>query len=196
MSPLRQLGTWGCQIPDSGAAPQVPASAEEVFDVRLLHRNDDRTVADRPATQTTGSDHTPERAGPLGPDAARTDTMPPVAAGPEPVVTGPRPRASLLATASLVVGVAAAMFVLSGVLAGYGIALGVLALVLAIAGVSATGRRHVAGKTDALIGLALGLGAVVLGILVLTGSLSWLTMDTQPVNGFRQWLDAQFANRF
>jgi hypothetical protein len=122
--------------------------------------------------------------------------MPPVAAGPEPVVTGPRPRASLLATASLVVGVAAAMFVLSGVLAGYGIALGVLALVLAIAGVSATGRRHVAGKTDALIGLALGLGAVVLGILVLTGSLSWLTMDTQPVNGFRQWLDAQFANRF
>ena len=64
---------------------------------------------------------------------------------------GPKPRASLLATLGLIVAVAGAMFVLTGTLAGYGIGLGAFGAVLAVLGLMATRRRHVAGKTDALL---------------------------------------------
>jgi hypothetical protein len=108
---------------------------------------------------------------------------------------GPRPRASLLATLGLVVGVAAAMLVLSGVLAGYGLALGIFGLLLSIGGLSATGKRHVAGKSDAVFGMALNVGAMIFGALALTGALSWLTTETNTVDQVRQWLDTQFADR-
>ena len=108
----------------------------------------------------------------------------------------PKPRASLLASLALILGVAAALLVLSGPLLGYGIGVAVLALILSFAGIHATGRRHVAGKTDALIGMALALGAIVVGVLALTGSLSWLGTDVQPVTSLREWLDAQFVDRF
>jgi len=122
------------------------------------------------------------------------DLKPPAA---EPVVpVGPKPRSSMLATLGLILGVAAALLVLSGPLLGYGIGVAVLALVLSLSGIHATGKRHVAGKTDALIGMVLALAAIVVGVLALTGSLSWLGTDMHPVNTLRQWLDAQFVNRF
>ncbi|MFI7601086.1 UbiA family prenyltransferase [Actinoplanes sp. NPDC049681] len=120
---------------------------------------------------------------------ARTDRTP------EPLA-GPKPRASLLATLALITGVAGALLVLSGPLLGYGIGVAGLALILSIAGIRATGKRHVAGKTDALIGLVLALAAIVVGVLALTGSLSWLGTDMHPVTSLREWLDTQFANRF
>ncbi|MCM0678846.1 thrombospondin, partial [Micromonospora phytophila] len=113
-----------------------------------------------------------------------------------PVVAGPKPRASLLATLGLVVAVAAALFVLTGTLAGYGIALGAVGAVLAVLGLMATRRRHIAGKTDALLGIAIGLGAVVLGVLAMTGQFDWPTTDGDWVTRFREWLDSQFADRF
>jgi hypothetical protein len=112
------------------------------------------------------------------------------------VAAGPKPRASLLATLGLIVSVAAALLVLSGPLLGYGIGLAVLGLILSLSGVHATGKRHIAGKTDALIGMILALGAIVVGVLALTGSLSWLGTDMQPVNSVREWLDARFVDRF
>jgi hypothetical protein len=112
------------------------------------------------------------------------------------VAAGPKPRSSMLATLGLILSVGAALLVLSGPLLGYGIGVAVLALVLSLSGIHATGKRHVAGKTDALIGMVLSLAAIVVGVLALTGSLSWLGTDMQPVNTFRQWLDAQFVNRF
>jgi len=114
----------------------------------------------------------------------------------EPVVAGPKPRASLLASLGLVLAVASALLVLSGPLLGYGIGVAVLALILSLCGIHATGKRHVAGKSDALLGMVLSLAAIVVGVLALTGSLSWLGTDMQPVNSTREWLDAQFANRF
>jgi hypothetical protein len=42
----------------------------------------------------------------------------------------------------------------------------------------------------------LSLAAIVVGVLALTGSLSWLGTDMQPVNSVRDWLDAQFVDRF
>ncbi|MEU4379381.1 thrombospondin [Micromonospora echinofusca] len=113
-----------------------------------------------------------------------------------PVVAGPKPRASLLATLGLIVGVAGALFVLTGALAGYGIALGAVGAVLAVFGLMATRRRHIAGKTDALLGIALGLGAVVLGVLAMTGQFDWPTTDGDWVQRFREWLDSQFVDRF
>jgi hypothetical protein len=113
-----------------------------------------------------------------------------------PVVAGPRPRASLLATLGLIAGVAAALFVLTGTLAGYGIALGGIGAVLSVLGLIATRRRHIAGKTDALIGMLLGLGAVVLGVLAMTGQFDWPTTNGDWVQRLREWLDSQFVARF
>jgi hypothetical protein len=122
------------------------------------------------------------------------DLRPPAS---EPVVAaGPKPRSSMLATLGLILGVASALLVLSGPLLGYGIGVAVVALILSLSGIHATGKRHVAGKTDALIGMVLSLAAIVVGVLALTGSLSWLGTDMHPVGTFRQWLDAQFVNRF
>jgi hypothetical protein len=113
-----------------------------------------------------------------------------------PVVAGPRPRASLLATLGLILGVVGALLVLSGPLLGYGIGVSVLALILSLGGISATGKRHVAGRLDAVLGMLLALAAIVVGVLALTGSLSWLGTDTHPVDSVRHWLDVNTVNRF
>ena len=114
----------------------------------------------------------------------------------QPVLADRKPRASLLATLGLIAGVAGALLVLSGPLLGYGIGVAALGLILSLAGLNATRKRHVAGKTDALIGLLLSLGAVVIGVLALAGALNWLGTDMQPVTDFRNWLDTQFETRF
>jgi hypothetical protein len=113
-----------------------------------------------------------------------------------PVIAGPKPRASMLATLGLILGVGGALLVLSGPLMGYGIGVSVLALILSLGGISATSKRHVAGRLDAVLGMLLALAAIVVGVLALTGSLSWLGTDMHPVDSARQWLDAQFVNRF
>lgn len=139
----------------------------------------------------------PVGAGAAGAAAVDRDAVPPYRGADEvPVAAGPRPRASLLATLGLIAGVAAALFVLSGALAGYGIALGVLAVLLSFAGMSATSRRHVAGKSDALFGLILGLGAIAVGVLALTGQFGWPNTDADTVQRVRDWLDAQTVDRF
>lgn len=135
-----------------------------------------RRTVDTPATGNNAK---------LGQDTAAT-----------PTAAGPKPRASLLATLGLILGVASILLVLSGPLLGYGIGVAVLALILSFSGIHATGKRHVAGKSDALLGMVFSLGAIVLGVLALTGSLSWLGTDVQPVNSLREWLDAQFVDRF
>ncbi|MEE6257180.1 thrombospondin [Plantactinospora sonchi] len=142
-----------------------------------------------PAPPATETERRADRDGAEGTTEARRQ--------PEVVApAGPRPRASIFATLSLIVGVAAAGFVLTGTLAGYGIALGGIALLLAIGGISATARRHVAGRSDALIGLILGLGAIVAGVLAMTGDLGWPSTDGDTVQRFREWLDSQFVDRF
>jgi hypothetical protein len=165
---------------------------------RPLHARDnidERSDTDRSGTPTDPGTTTENRGGatavgrPTDAPTRGRDTTPEAPAG-------PRPRASVLATAGLVLGVIAAGFVLTGILAGYGIVLGALALLISIGGFMATKRRHVAGKSDAMFGLILGLAAIVVGILVLTGALSWLGTNTDAVGQLREWLDAQFVDRF
>jgi hypothetical protein len=172
--------------PDNSTVTPPPA-APRTFMSRRSNADED-TLVNQPA---------------VGTDAQSRDLRPPARRPAEdrtleqPVVpAGPKPRGSLLATVGLILSVAAAMLVLSGPLLGYGIGLAVLALIFSLGGVSATGKRHIAGKTDAVLGMVLSLAAIVVGVLALTSSLSWLGTDMQPVNSVREWLDAQFVNRF
>ncbi|XVV11833.1 hypothetical protein ACQP2X_44590 [Actinoplanes sp. CA-131856] len=197
---------------DTTETPAPPATTSPV-----RPRRDPDATADLPAAPTT----TERKLGPPPPPpsvgrptgSAVVDRTPPrrtdrdepptleqkkaEPAQPVPVEpAGPKPRASLLATLGLILGVASVFLVLSGPLLGYGIGVAGLALILSLSGIHATGKRHVAGKSDALLGMIFSLGAIVLGILALTGSLNWLGTDMQPVNNLREWLDAQFVDRF
>jgi len=168
--------------------------------------NPSRPMAGRTPVRDTPVRDTPVRDTPVRDDrdAANRDAKVAVADGKPaestvedvPVRDDRKPRASVLATLGLILSVVSALLVLSGPLLGYGIGLAVLALILSLGGISATGSRHIAGKTDALIGMILSLGAIVVGVLALTGSLSWLGTDMHPVTSVRQWLDTQFIDRF
>jgi hypothetical protein len=156
------------------------AAAERVADreeVRSADRTDDKAAVD------SDGDGTPDT---VADRRAETPVAP----------VGPRPRTSMMATVSLIVGVAAAAFVLSGALAGYGIALGAIAVVLGFVGMSATRRRHVAGKGVALLGIGIGAAALVIGILAMTGDFAWPTTDGDWAARFREWLDSQTVDRF
>ncbi|RQX10071.1 thrombospondin [Micromonospora inaquosa] len=160
----------------SAVAPSTTRTAERDADLDSTTRRpdtSDRVSTDRPV-----------------------DRAPGVTTSEPPVTRGPKPRASLLATLGLIVSVAGAMFVLTGTLAGYGIGLGAFGAVLAVLGLMATRRRHVAGKTDALFGVLIGLAAVVIGVLAMTGQFDWPTTDGDWVQRFREWLDSQFVDRF
>jgi hypothetical protein len=195
---------------DADAERPTPATAAASTETGTKpvrpRRDDEETTADLRTTPRTTD---------LPPAPARADrTMPPppppstvsrpvfpksddtVAEKTPPVMAGPRPRASLLATLGLILGVASVLLVLSGPLLGWGIGVAGVALVLSLSGIHATGKRHVAGKSDALLGMILALGAIVLGVLALTGSLSWLGTNTDTVTTFRHWLDAHTVNHF
>lgn len=162
--------------PRPGTDPTTGRTTERDADLASTTRRPDttdRVTADRPVDPTPG---------PTSPEP--------------PVTRGPKPRASLLATLGLIVSVAGALFVLTGTLAGYGIGLGAFGAVLSVLGLMATRRRHVAGKTDALFGVLIGLAAVVVGVLAMTGQFDWPTTDGDWVQRFREWLDSQFVDRF
>jgi hypothetical protein len=155
----------------------------------LTHRS--TTVADdnrpvSPSDPTPVSDRHDDRA--TRADLRRAEADRTVA---ERVLTGPRPRSSGLATMALVVAVLAAAAVATGVLAAPGLALGVVAVLLGVGGVSATGRQHVAGRSEALFAVVLGLASVVFAIMAMTDALSWLSSNTNEVSRLRDWLNDQ-----
>ena len=172
----------------------TPAPAAASTDTRTTpvqpRRDDEPTTADLRKPPPPPPPSTVSR--PVFPKSDETA----VTAKTPPVMAGPKPRASLLATLGLILGVASVLLVLSGPLLGWGIGVAGLALILSLSGIHATGKRHVAGKSDALLGMILALGAIVLGVLALTGSLAWLGTNTDTVPTFRHWLDAHTVNHF
>jgi hypothetical protein len=166
----------------SNRTGEVVATEDENADARL-DQHDERMAAKRSATATKAA---PAKLAPARPAPAADADAPVVV----PATKGPRPRASLTATLSLILGVVAALSVLTGVLAGPGVAVGLLAALAGLVGVAATSRRHVAGKTDACLGIALGVGAIVIGVLVLTGNLSWPNGHVDQVMRVHGWLSA------
>ncbi|WP_433312568.1 thrombospondin [Micromonospora sp. CA-269861] len=190
--------------PQNGTVAPEPRTAHKVETdsrpavVAATARTAERDATARTAERDADLDSTTRR--PDTTDRVTTDRPvdpTPGATAPEPPVTrGPKPRASLLATLGLIVSVVGAMFVLTGTLAGYGIGLGAFGAVLSVLGLMATRRRHVAGKTDALFGVLIGLAAVVIGVLAMTGQFDWPTTDGDWVQRLREWLDSQFVDRF
>jgi hypothetical protein len=183
----------------SDRSAKITATEDENADGRVDVR-DDRIAEDRVVArakvderQRLAADKTvvTRPSAPLTVDTRRTvpatTTTPDVEVAP----AGPRPRASLMSTLALVFGVCAALTVLTGVLAGPGIGLGVIGALFGVLGVGATGRRHVAGKADAMLGLVLAAGAVVVGILAFNGMLPWLTPETDQVGRVREWLASE-----
>jgi len=195
---------------DNGTTPVRARRDEEetTADLRTAPRTDaprtDRRTADLPpapprADRTVAPPPPSTVSRPVFPksdDTAVSEKTPTAVSEKTPVVAGPKPRASLLATLGLILDVATVLLVLSAPLLGWGIAVAGLALILSLSGIHATGKRHVAGKTDALIGMVLALGAIVLGVLALTGSLTWLGTNMDTVPSFRHWLDAHTVNHF
>ncbi|HEY8472104.1 MAG TPA: hypothetical protein VIL37_05645 [Natronosporangium sp.] len=136
---------------------------------------------DRSASFSTKIERAAERAA----DATRTAAA--VAAAER---AHARPRASLLATLSLIVAVLAGVAVATGVLAGLGVAIGIVAVLLGLAGLAATGRKYrfMSGRGQAMLALLIAIAAIVIGSLALAGNLSWLDPDTSQVDRLRDAL--------
>ncbi|SDT77072.1 hypothetical protein [Actinoplanes derwentensis] len=151
------------------------------------------TAPVRPTTAPAGPTNAPVRTTSAPTEAERARAIAePVAV---PAAPAPKARTSFAATLGLILAVAGALLVLSGPLLGYGVGVSGLALVLSLAGVFGTRKRHVAGKSSALIGVLVSIAALVVGVLALAGQLWWLGTDVQTVPEFRTWLDTQFQNR-
>ncbi len=112
----------------------------------------------------------------------------------EPTVVDERPRwahVSALATLSLVLGVLAVATTLTGLLAPEGVALGVVGAAIAAGGLVGASRRGVTGHSVALLGLVSSLAAILLGVLAISGDLTWLDSGTNEVTKAHDWLVSQ-----
>ena len=129
-----------------------------------------------------------DRTGPVA-----DDRVGPVA-GTAPVEeAAPRPRwnrVSFGATLGLILGLTALYAVLTGVLAQVGLLVGVLGFLLASAGFAGARRAGVTGHSLAMLGMLASAAAVVLGVLAITDSLSWLSTGKDNVPLVRDWVDA------
>jgi hypothetical protein len=162
-----------------------------------LRDRDPDGVDDRAQTGTIVSERHQTR--PVTPDGAdtteritttTTETTP--TAPPEPAPPPFGGRTSFMATLGLVLGVTATLTALTGLLAPVALAIGVLGLLFTLGGVSASGRRTVNGRGVAMLGMLGCLAGIVLAVVAMSDTVSWLTSDTNYVSQTRDWLDTQF----
>jgi hypothetical protein len=146
-----------------------------------------RSTADETTTRSSATGTAVrDRAG----EPVTTDTRPDTE---EPTVVE-RPRwahVSAMATLSLILGVLALAATLTGLLAPEGVALGVVGGAVAAGGLVGASRRGVTGHSLALLGLVASLGAILLGVLAITGQVSWLDSKTDEVARVHDWLVAR-----
>ena len=124
----------------------------------------------------------------------RTETLPagepvtePVS---EPVADTKRwAHVSAMAMLSLIVGTLAIAATLTGLLAPIGFAAGVLAILIGIVALYAVRRPGVTGHTLVGLGVLFGLVAIVLSVLAMNDSLSWLSSKTDEVATVHTWLN-------
>lgn len=81
----------------------------------------------------------------------------------------PRPKTSAAAVFALVFGLSALFCILTVFLAPLGIALGLIAVILGIAGIGKSRRPEITGKGVAISGLVLGLLGLLVGAAILAG---------------------------
>lgn len=104
-----------------------------------------------------------------------------------------RMHTSFAATLSLIIGVCAVLGALSGRLAPVAVAAGVLGLLFASAALIAVSRRTVTGHHVALFGLVFSIAGVVLGILAINKTASWLNVDVDQASRLRDWLNSEWS---
>ena len=124
----------------------------------------------------------------------RTETLPagePVAEPvTEPVTDSKRwAHVSGMATLSLIVGTLAVAATLTGLLAPLGFAAGVAAILIGIIALYAVRRPGVTGHTLVGLGVLFGLVAIVLSVLAMNDSVSWLSSKTDEIATVHNWLN-------
>jgi len=112
--------------------------------------------------------------------------------GPE-IVEAERSRVSVWATFGLMIGLLGIGLTLTGLLAPPGAAVGGLGLLTSVVGLFIAGRPGVAGRGLAVLGVLLGLAAVVLGGLAMTHDYSWPNSQTDEVSRLHDWLVDRWA---
>ena len=115
--------------------------------------------------------------------AASADTV--------PLVVPYRARVAPMAAISLVLGVVAVCATLTGLLAPAGVVAGVLATVAGVAGLARKRRYDRTGRGLAAFGVLLGIAAAVVGVLAISGQLSWLSSRSNEVAQVHDWLVAR-----
>jgi len=108
----------------------------------------------------------------------------------EPVADAKRwAHVSGVATLSLIIGTLAVAATLTGLLAPIGFAAGVLAILIGIVALYAVRRPGVTGHTLVGLGVLFGLVAIVLSVLAMNDSLSWLSSKTDEITTVHNWLN-------
>jgi hypothetical protein len=104
-----------------------------------------------------------------------------------------RARGSLTANIGLIISVAGICAVLTGLLAPEGLVLGAIGVIISFAGFLAGRRPGVTGSGAATLGLAVGLGAVALAVLAMTGNYTWPNSKTDQARVWHDWFVNQWS---
>lgn len=175
---VEDRGERSVSSPDSPGADTVPGRLGGTD--RTPH--DDHVVEDRTETlPATGTAIDP---------ATATATEPATEPVPAPVAEAKRwAHVSGTATLSLIVGTLAVAATLTGLLAPVGFAAGVLAILIGIIALYFVRRPGVTGHTLIGLGVLFGLVAIVLSVLAMTDSVSWLSSKTDEIGTVHNWLN-------
>ncbi len=152
-----------------------------------------RIGADWPATSWGATEQADVRNPDPWPPSALTATNIPVTESSterEPPAALPqRSRASAIATLSLMAGSFAVAATLTGLLAPLGFAAGVVAVLFGVCGLRAVRRPTVNGHGLVSLGLFFGFVAILLSVLAMTHSASWLSNRTDEIPVVHNWLN-------
>jgi hypothetical protein len=165
----------------------------EVREERVVERDHEPVLDD---TQTLRRPAHPNRSEMVDRDRDgvddRVETKPEAPVAPTPVPQKVVPaRASMTATLGVVLGVAGVAMALTGLLAPFGIVVGAVGVLLSLAGMSAGRRPNVAGRGLGALGLLVSAAAIVLAVLAMVHTTSWLDSDVDQVAKLRDWINVQ-----
>lgn len=191
--------------PDGTRTETTPGSDEDTAAVRrpdgVVYDGTGRMAAEPAVTERAAEQREANAARAAAAEQAdgdRTETYPtaePLAEPgtepvPEPVADSRRwAHVSGAATLSLIVGTLAVAATLTGLLAPIGFAAGVLAILIGIAALYAVRRPGVTGHALVGLGVFFGLVAIVLSVLAMNDSLSWLSSKTNEITTVHNWLN-------
>lgn len=134
----------------------------------------------------------PDFSSPVVPFAPQEDSFP---GGFETFVPSRAPqmpsRVSLWAAGGALVAVVAICATATGVLAPVGAAIGVVATLASLIGLRTTGR-HLAGHGLAIVGVFVGLAAIVIGAFAVTRHYAWPNSTVDEIARWHSWLVARW----